>query len=72
MFTMKKSLLLLFFIGTISLSLCEQERDADEDEREALEEVKRGLWDTIKQAGKKFFLNVLDKIRCKVAGGCRT
>nr|CAN87021.1 kininogen-2 precursor [Rana chensinensis] len=32
MFTLKKSLLLLFFLGTISLSLCEQERDADEDE----------------------------------------
>nr|ADP06164.1 andersonin-3 peptide precursor [Odorrana andersonii] len=32
MFTMKKPLLLLFFFGTISLSLCEQERDADEEE----------------------------------------
>nr|ABG76430.1 odorranain-A4 antimicrobial peptide precursor [Odorrana grahami] len=32
MFTLKKSLLLLFFLGTISLSLCEQERDADEEE----------------------------------------
>nr|ACZ71332.1 andersonin-6 antimicrobial peptide precursor [Odorrana andersonii] len=26
MFTMKKSLLLLFFLGTISLSLCEEEK----------------------------------------------
>nr|AIU99943.1 temporin-WY1 [Amolops wuyiensis] len=33
MFTFKKSLLLLFFLGTINLSLCEQERDADEEER---------------------------------------
>nr|ABX44912.1 nigroain-E antimicrobial peptide precursor [Hylarana nigrovittata]ABX44913.1 nigroain-E antimicrobial peptide precursor [Hylarana nigrovittata] len=47
MFTMKKSLLLLFFLGTISLSLCEQERDADEEENEEngeetnLEVVKR-------------------------------
>nr|ABG76421.1 odorranain-A3 antimicrobial peptide precursor [Odorrana grahami]ACZ71292.1 odorranain-A-RA1 antimicrobial peptide precursor [Odorrana andersonii]ADP05907.1 odorranain-A-RA1 peptide precursor [Odorrana andersonii]ADP05908.1 odorranain-A-RA1 peptide precursor [Odorrana andersonii]ADP05909.1 odorranain-A-RA1 peptide precursor [Odorrana andersonii] len=32
MFTLKKPLLLLFFLGTISLSLCEQERDADEEE----------------------------------------
>nr|AFX61484.1 antixoidant peptide precursor [Odorrana andersonii] len=31
MFTMKKSLLLLFFLGTISLPLCEQERDAEEE-----------------------------------------
>nr|AIU99880.1 temporin-DY1 [Amolops daiyunensis] len=33
MFTLKKSLLLLFFLGTINLSLCEQERNADEEER---------------------------------------
>nr|ADP06184.1 andersonin-M2 peptide precursor [Odorrana andersonii] len=32
MFTLKKPLLVLFFLGTISLSLCEQERDADEEE----------------------------------------
>nr|AIU99966.1 ranamargarin-EV1 [Odorrana exiliversabilis] len=32
MFTMKKSLLLLFFLGTISLSLCEEEkRDANDE-----------------------------------------
>nr|ACR84084.1 ranatuerin-5Cb antimicrobial peptide precursor [Aquarana catesbeiana] len=33
MFTLKKSLLLLFFLGTINLSLCEEERDADQEER---------------------------------------
>nr|ADV36216.1 temporin-TR3_2 antimicrobial peptide precursor [Amolops torrentis] len=33
MFTLKKPMLLLFFLGTINLSLCEQERDADEEER---------------------------------------
>nr|AFR34257.1 antimicrobial peptide chensinin-1ZHb precursor [Rana zhenhaiensis] len=33
MFTLKKSLLLLFFIGVIKLSLCEEERNADEEER---------------------------------------
>nr|BAF42774.1 preprotemporin-1SKc [Rana sakuraii] len=33
MFTLKKSLLLLFFLGIINLSLCEEERDADEEER---------------------------------------
>nr|CAR82591.1 amolopkinin PPB W2 precursor [Amolops wuyiensis] len=44
MFTSKKSILLLFFLGAISLSLCEEERDADEDETvgEAIaENVKR-------------------------------
>nr|AFX61506.1 antixoidant peptide precursor [Odorrana andersonii] len=34
MFTLKKTLSLLFFLGTISLSLCEEERDADEEENE--------------------------------------
>nr|AFP24869.1 preprochensinin-1CEa [Rana kukunoris] len=33
MFTLKKSLLLLFFIGVIKLSLCEEERSADEEKR---------------------------------------
>nr|AIU99957.1 nigrocin-6EV1 [Odorrana exiliversabilis] len=33
MFTMKKPLLLLFFLGTINLSLCQEERNADEEER---------------------------------------
>nr|ACR46974.1 ranatuerin-7 precursor [Aquarana catesbeiana]ACR46975.1 ranatuerin-7 precursor [Aquarana catesbeiana] len=33
MFTLKKSLLLLFFLGTINLSLCEEERDVDQEER---------------------------------------
>nr|ABG78788.1 amolopin-3a antimicrobial peptide precursor [Amolops loloensis]ADM34293.1 amolopin-3a antimicrobial peptide precursor [Amolops lifanensis] len=47
MFTLKKSLLLLFFLGTINLSLCEQERDADEEEENGgeakVEEIKRFL-----------------------------
>nr|ACB05705.1 immunoregulatory peptide odorregulin A2 [Odorrana grahami] len=47
MFTLKKSLLLLFLLGTISLSLCEQERDADEEGNEEyggeakVEDIKR-------------------------------
>nr|AIU99908.1 ranakinin-MS1 bradykinin-like peptide precursor [Sylvirana maosonensis] len=44
MFTLKKSLLLLFFLGAISLSLCEEERDADEEETEGeakMENIKR-------------------------------
>nr|CAO98859.1 Bowman-Birk trypsin inhibitor precursor [Odorrana versabilis] len=49
MFTLKKSLLLLFFLGTISLSLCEQERDSDdEDQGEVTEQVVKrsviGCW----------------------------
>nr|C5H0C8.1 RecName: Full=Amolopin-P2; Flags: Precursor [Amolops loloensis]ACA09631.1 amolopin-p2 antimicrobial peptide precursor [Amolops loloensis] len=50
MFTLKKSLLLLFFLGTISLSLCEQERGADEEENggEVTEqEVKRNVLSSV-------------------------
>nr|B3VZU5.1 RecName: Full=Temporin-CDYd; Flags: Precursor [Rana dybowskii]ACF08005.1 antimicrobial peptide Temperin-CDYd precursor [Rana dybowskii] len=44
MFTLKKSMLLLLFLGTISLTLCEEERDANEEEEnggEVKEEEKR-------------------------------
>nr|P84276.2 RecName: Full=Palustrin-1c; Flags: Precursor [Lithobates palustris]CAN87014.1 palustrin-1c protein [Lithobates palustris] len=43
MFTTKKSLLLLFFLGTISLSLCEEERGADEEEGDGEKLTKRAL-----------------------------
>nr|BAJ07377.1 temporin-TOa precursor [Rana tagoi okiensis] len=39
MFTLKKSLLLLFFLGTINLSLCEEERNAEEERRDDPEET---------------------------------
>nr|ADV36192.1 nigroain-D-SN1 antimicrobial peptide precursor [Sylvirana spinulosa] len=53
MFTLKKSLLLIFFLGTISLSLCEQERNADDEENEEngveakVKDVKRCQWQFI-------------------------
>nr|ADM34251.1 temporin-OM2 antimicrobial peptide precursor [Rana omeimontis] len=34
MFTLKKPLLLLFFLGTINFSLCEEERNAEEERRD--------------------------------------
>nr|QDW65153.1 Kunitzin-OV precursor [Odorrana versabilis] len=52
MFTMKKSMLLLFFLGIISLSLCKEERGANEERRDEneenggeakVEEIKRAL-----------------------------
>nr|ADM34286.1 ranatuerin-2DN1 antimicrobial peptide precursor [Nidirana daunchina] len=67
MFTLKKSLLLIFVLGTISLSLCEQERGADEDEGEAVEEIKRGLFDSITQGLKDTAVKLLDKIKCKLS-----
>nr|CBY46743.1 limnonectin-1Fa precursor [Limnonectes fujianensis] len=39
MFTLKKSLLLLFFLGTINLSLCEEERNAEEERRDEPDEM---------------------------------
>nr|ACR84073.1 ranatuerin-2RC antimicrobial peptide precursor [Aquarana catesbeiana] len=71
MFTVKKSLLLLFFLGTITLSLCEQERGADEDNGGEMteEEVKRGLFlDTLKGAAKDVAGKLLEGLKCKITG----
>nr|AIU99928.1 temporin-SN1 antimicrobial peptide precursor [Sylvirana maosonensis] len=38
MFTLKKSLLLLFFLGTINLSLCQEERNTEEERRDGDDE----------------------------------
>nr|CAQ55737.1 nigrosin-2V precursor [Odorrana versabilis] len=67
MFTLKKSMLLLFFLGTISLSLCEQERNADEEERRdeevaKVEEIKRSILSGNFGVGKK--------IVCGLSGLC--
>nr|ABX58937.1 pleurain-G5 antimicrobial peptide precursor [Nidirana pleuraden] len=67
MFPLKKTLLLLFFFGTISFSLCVQERGADEDEGEAVEEIKRGIFDSIKEGFKNAAVTLLDKIKCKIS-----
>nr|AIU99918.1 nigroain-B-MS1 [Sylvirana maosonensis] len=68
MFTMKKSLLLIFFLGAISLSLCEEERDADEDDGgEATEQEERDLQRRcVVSSGWKWNY----KIRCKLTGNC--
>nr|ACZ71263.1 nigrosin-RA3 antimicrobial peptide precursor [Odorrana andersonii]ACZ71294.1 nigrosin-RA3 antimicrobial peptide precursor [Odorrana andersonii]ACZ71295.1 nigrosin-RA3 antimicrobial peptide precursor [Odorrana andersonii]ADP05861.1 nigrosin-RA3 peptide precursor [Odorrana andersonii]ADP05862.1 nigrosin-RA3 peptide precursor [Odorrana andersonii] len=66
MFTMKKSLLLLFFLGTISLSLCQDETNAEEERRDEevakMEEIKRGLLSGVLGVGKK--------IVCGLSGLC--
>nr|C5H0D4.1 RecName: Full=Esculentin-2-ALa; AltName: Full=Amolopin-9a; Flags: Precursor [Amolops loloensis]ACA09637.1 amolopin-9a antimicrobial peptide precursor [Amolops loloensis] len=76
MFTLKKSMLLLFFLGTISLSLCEEERNADEDDGE--KEVKRGIFALIKTAAKFVGKNLLkqagkaglEHLACKANNQC--
>nr|E7EKE1.1 RecName: Full=Brevinin-2HS2B; Flags: Precursor [Odorrana hainanensis]ADV36141.1 brevinin-2HS2_2 [Odorrana hainanensis] len=75
MFTMKKPLLLIVLLGIISLSLCEQERAADEEEGEMIEEeVKRSLLGTVKDlligAGKSAAQSVLKGLSCKLSKDC--
>nr|ADP05777.1 brevinin-2-RA20 peptide precursor [Odorrana andersonii] len=77
MFTMKKSLLLLFFLGTISLSLCQEERNADEEDGGEVteEEVKRSFLltsfkDMAIKVAKKAGLNILSTASCKLFGTC--
>nr|E1AWD3.1 RecName: Full=Brevinin-1CG4; Flags: Precursor [Amolops chunganensis]ADM34205.1 brevinin-1CG4 antimicrobial peptide precursor [Amolops chunganensis] len=71
MFTLKKSLLLLFFLGTINLSLCEQERNADEEERRDdsdkrdVEVEKRFLSTLLNVASK-----VVPTLFCKITKKC--
>nr|P80399.2 RecName: Full=Gaegurin-5; Flags: Precursor [Glandirana rugosa]AAA64412.1 preprogaegurin 5 [Glandirana rugosa]prf//2123243B gaegurin 5 [Glandirana rugosa] len=65
MFTLKKSLLLLFFLGTISLSLCEEERNADEEEKRDVEVEKRFLGALFKVASK-----VLPSVFCAITKKC--
>nr|CCG00970.1 kunitzin precursor [Pelophylax lessonae] len=68
MFTLKKSLLLLVFLGIISLSLCKQERDANEERRDNPDENEANEGgakvEEIKRAA-KIILN--PKFRCKAA-----
>nr|ADP06178.1 andersonin-K peptide precursor [Odorrana andersonii]ADP06179.1 andersonin-K peptide precursor [Odorrana andersonii] len=61
MFTLKKPLLLLFFLGTISLSLCQDETNAEEERRD--EEVAK--MEEIKRAVEKMFT-----FRCGLSGNC--
>nr|AFY06620.1 odorranain-F-AJ antimicrobial peptide precursor [Amolops sp. 'jingdongensis'] len=68
MFPLKKSLLLPLFLGVVSLSLCEEERAADEDE--VIEEVKRGIMSKIKGTVQNAAVTLLNKLQCKITGGC--
>nr|ABX58809.1 odorranain-H5 antimicrobial peptide precursor [Odorrana grahami] len=57
MFPMKKPLLLLFFFGTLNLSFCQDETNAEEERRDEevakMEEIKRGIFGKILGVGKK-------------------
>nr|ADM34256.1 brevinin-1LF2 antimicrobial peptide precursor [Amolops lifanensis] len=70
MFTLKKSLLLLFFLGTINLSLCEQERDADEEERRDDDEMDVEVEKRFLPIVASLAANFLPKIICKITKKC--
>nr|ACZ71346.1 odorranain-H-RA10 antimicrobial peptide precursor [Odorrana andersonii] len=66
MFPMKKPLLLLFFLGAINLSLCQDETNAEEERRDEevakMEEIRRGIFGKILGVGKK--------VLCELSGMC--
>ncbi|XP_040177709.1 brevinin-1CDYc-like [Rana temporaria] len=67
MFTLKKSLFVLFFLGTIHVSLCEEERDADEEEgRDGPEE--RHV--EVEKRVNPIVLGVLPKFVCLITKKC--
>nr|ACZ71339.1 brevinin-2-RA19 antimicrobial peptide precursor [Odorrana andersonii] len=76
MFPMKKSLLVLFFFGTISLSFCQEERNADEEDGGEVteEEVKRSFLTSFKdmalKVAKDAGVNILNTIFCKIFKTC--
>nr|ABX44989.1 gaegurin-6-RN antimicrobial peptide precursor [Hylarana nigrovittata] len=70
MFTMKKSVRLLFFLGTINLSLCEEERNAEEEKRDGDDEMdvevqKRFIGPVLKIA-----TSILPTAICKIFKKC--
>nr|ABG76278.1 esculentin-2-OG4 antimicrobial peptide precursor [Odorrana grahami] len=78
MFPLKKSLLVLFFFGTISLPFCQEKRAADEEDNGEVEEVKRGFFTLIKGAAKLIGKTVakeagktgLEIMACKITNQC--
>nr|ABG72911.1 amolopin-1c antimicrobial peptide precursor [Amolops loloensis] len=70
MFTLKKSMLLLFFLGTINLSLCEQERNADEEERRDDDEMDVEVEKRFLPMLAGLAANLLPKLFCKITKKC--
>nr|ADV36202.1 brevinin-1TR2 antimicrobial peptide precursor [Amolops torrentis] len=70
MFTLKKPLLVLFFLGAISVSLCEQERDAEEERRDDQDkrdvEVEKRFLGALLSAG----ATILPSLICKIFKKC--
>nr|Q1JS93.1 RecName: Full=Brevinin-1Vb; Short=brevIVB; AltName: Full=1VEb; Flags: Precursor [Odorrana versabilis]CAJ34604.1 brevinin 1Vb precursor [Odorrana versabilis] len=70
MFTLKKSLLLLFFLGTINLSLCEEERNAEEERRDEPDEMNVEVEKRFLPLIAGLAANFLPKIFCAITKKC--
>nr|ADP05703.1 brevinin-1-RAA3 peptide precursor [Odorrana andersonii] len=70
MFTMKKSLLLLFFLGTINLSLCQEERNAEEERRDDSDEMNAEVEKRFLPAVIRVAANVLPTVLCAISKKC--
>nr|AIU99949.1 brevinin-1EV1 [Odorrana exiliversabilis] len=70
MFTLKKSLLLLFFLGTINLSLCQEERNAEEERRDDQDEMAVEVEKRFFPAVLRVATKVLPTVICAISGKC--
>nr|ADP05717.1 brevinin-1-RAA5 peptide precursor [Odorrana andersonii]ADP05718.1 brevinin-1-RAA5 peptide precursor [Odorrana andersonii]ADP05719.1 brevinin-1-RAA5 peptide precursor [Odorrana andersonii]ADP05720.1 brevinin-1-RAA5 peptide precursor [Odorrana andersonii]ADP05721.1 brevinin-1-RAA5 peptide precursor [Odorrana andersonii] len=70
MFTMKKPLLLLFFLGTINLSLCQEERNAEEERRDDSDEMNAEVEKRFLPAVIRVAANVLPTVFCAISKKC--
>nr|ADP05701.1 brevinin-1-RAA1 peptide precursor [Odorrana andersonii] len=70
MFTLKKSLLLLFFLGTINLSLCQEERNAEEERRDDSDEMNAEVEKRFLPAVIRAAANVLPTVFCAISKKC--
>nr|AIU99932.1 pleskein-1 antimicrobial peptide precursor [Nanorana pleskei] len=73
MFTLKKSLFLVFFLGMVSLSLCRQERHAhEESSNDPTEEENAAGNEEGGEEGdmEKRFFPLIPGVRCKILRTC--
>nr|AIU99946.1 wuyiensisin-2 [Amolops wuyiensis] len=70
MFTLKKFMLLLFFLGTINVSLCDQERNAEEERRDNPDEMDVVVEKRLLPLLAGLAANFLPQIICKIARKC--
>nr|ADC30181.1 brevinin-1-SHa antimicrobial peptide [Odorrana schmackeri] len=70
MFTLKKSLLLLFFLGTINFSLCEEERNAEEERRDDQDEMDVEVEKRFLPAAFRLAAKIVPTVFCAISKKC--